>query len=126
MGRKRIREIRPKDIIGEEVNLESCPECVAHADCIAWMEGKCTALNTVDEGCVFYCPKEKAVKEAREAYRRLKKAGRFDLIQKYLKSLTALGVLDEELEEFERKAQELEAFRDADFDALMREVPGFS
>ncbi len=126
MGRKRIRELKPLDRIGEEVDLEKCPECTAHPDCFSWMDGKCTALKSVDEGCVFYCPAEKGTEEAKAAYRKLRAAGRFDLIDKYIKSLTALGVFDDEIEECDRKAEELDAYREADFEALMKQVPGFS
>ena len=126
MGRKRTRTERQRDRIGEEIDLEKCPECTAYPDCFALVEGRCTALKSADEGCVFYCPEEKAVREARMAYRALRKAGRTDLIRKYIKLLTALGFLDEEIQVFEKKTRELEAFRDADFEILMKQVPGFS
>lgn len=55
MGRKKKEKVGTFDRIGEEVNLEKCPECLEHPDCFAWMEGRCTALNeSGGQGCVFY------------------------------------------------------------------------
>ena len=99
MGRKKKEKVGSFDRIGEEVNLEKCPECVEHPDCFAWMEGRCTALKeTGGRGCVFYCPAEKAIAEARMCIRKLMEQHRTDLIQKYFKSLSALGQLDEEID----------------------------
>ena len=98
MGRKKKEKVGSFDRIGEEVNLEKCPECVEHPDCFAWMEGRCTALKeSGGRGCVFYCPAEKAIAEARVCFRKLMEQHRTDLIQKYFKSLSALGLLDEEI-----------------------------
>ncbi len=94
MGRKRIREIKQLDKIGEPVDLEKCPECNGFPDCFSYMEGKCTALNeSGDKDCVFYCPEQKAITESKMAYQKLKDSERVDLIGKYFKTLTALGVI---------------------------------
>ena len=54
MGRKKKEKVGSFDRIGEEVNLEKCPECVEHPDCFAWMEGRCTALKeSGGRGCAF-------------------------------------------------------------------------
>ena len=126
MGRKRTKEIKPLDRVGEEIDLEKCPVCTNHPDCFSNMEGRCTALKSADEGCVFYCPSHKAMAEAKQAYQKLKELGRTDLIRKYIKPMTALGLLDDELEEFDRKAAELDAYKNVDFDALMRETPDYA
>ena len=127
MGRKRIRQIGTTDRIGEEVNLDKCPECGEHPDCFCYLEGKCTALNACGgQGCVFYKPVSDALEEGRAAYRKLREKGRHDLIQRYVKAYTAMGFLDEEIEAANEKARELEAFRLADFRKLMTQVPGFS
>ena len=54
MGRKKKEKVGSFDRIGEEVNLEKCPECVEHSDCFAWMEGRCTALKEAEVGAVFF------------------------------------------------------------------------
>ena len=95
MGRKKKEKVGSFDRIGEEVNLEKCPECVEHPGCFAWMEGRCTALKeSGGRGCVFYCPAEIAIAEARVCFRKLMEQHRTDLIQKYFKALSALGLLD--------------------------------
>ena len=127
MGRKRIKPIGTMDRIGEEVNLEKCPECREHPDCFCHLKGKCTALNACSgQGCVFYKPAEKALDECRTAYRKLKEMKRHDLIQRYIKAYTAMGFVDEEIAVAEKKIKELEAFRHTDFRKLMTQVPGFS
>ena len=123
MGRKRIREMKPLDRIGEEVDLDKCPGCSRHPDCFSFMEGKCTALKSVDKDCVFYFPAEKAIEESKQVYGKLKESGRHDLIQKYIKCYTALGILDDEVDEFDRKADELADYERTDFDALMKQSP---
>ncbi len=124
MGRKRKKPIGTLDRIGEEVDLTKCPECADHPDCFSWMEGRCTALNVSDgRGCVFYCPAQKAVDKSKIAYEQLKETGRDDLIGKYIKPLIAMGVLDDEIDEFDRTAEKLERFREEDFEALMKETP---
>ena len=108
MGRKKKEKVGSFDRIGEEVNLEKCPECVEHPDCFAWMEGRCTALKeSGGQGCVFYCPAEKAIAEARVCFRKLMEQHRTDLIQKYFKSLSALGLLDEEIDAVCRSVDQL-------------------
>ena len=88
------------DRVGERVDPETLPVCEEHADCFAWMEGRCTALNTkVDpSACGFFKTTEQALSECRRCYRRLKEQERSDLITRYIKALTALGMLDEEIE----------------------------
>lgn len=126
MGRKRIRGVKPKDKLGEPVELDKCPECLEHPDCFSWFDGRCTALKeTNPEGCVFYCPEKKAISEAKAAYRKLRESGRFDLIEKYIKPLTAIGALDDEMDEFEREADELENFMNADFEAQVEQLTGY-
>ena len=127
MGRKRKEKDGIFDRIGEEVNLEKCPECSEHPDCFCHLNGKCTALNASGgQGCVFYKPTERALEEGRTAYRKLKAAKRHDLIQRYIKAYTAMGFLDEEIVAADEKIKEFEAFRHADFRKLMTQVPGFS
>ena len=127
MGRKRIKPVGTTDRIGEEVNLDKCPECSEHPDCFCHLNGKCTALNACGgQGCVFYMPAEKAFKEGRAAYRKLKEMKRHNLIQRYIKAYTAMGFLDEELEAADEKIKEFEAFRHTDLRKLMTQVPGFS
>ena len=110
------------DMVGEPVDLENCPECREHLDCFSNIEGKCTALKSNGgEGCVFYCNKEKAIIATKAAYRRLKESGRYDIIQKYIKSLTALGAFDDEINDIDRVSQELDNFRDADLERLRKE-----
>ena len=124
MGRKRTREIKPVDRIGEEIDFDKYPVCDEHTDCFSRVEGRCTALKECGGiNCVFYSPEEKALREAKEAYRRLKENKRYDLIRKYIKTLTALGVFDDEIDECGKTGQELDAFRDTDFAALMQEPP---
>ena len=108
MGRKKKEKVGSFDRIGEEVNLEKCPECVEHPDCFAWMDGRCTALKeSGGRGCVFYCSAEKAIAEARVCFRKLMEQHRTDLIQKYFKSLSALGLLDEEIDAVCRAVDQL-------------------
>ena len=123
VGRKRTREAKPIDRIGERVDLEKCPVCTEHMDCFSYLGGRCTALKYADEGCAFYCSSHKAISEVKQAYQKLKESGRTDLIRKYIKTMAALGVLDDEIEEYGRKAAELDAYKNVDFDALMRETP---
>ena len=121
MGRKRIKAEKPKDRIGESVNLKKCPKCSAYPDCFSNIHGKCTALNSADEGCVFYCPEQKAITEAKMAYHKLKEKRRFDLIRKYIKTFTALGVFDDEIGEREMRSEDQDAFRNDDSESLMRQ-----
>ena len=108
MGRKKKEKIGTFDRIGEEVNLEKCPECMEHPDCFAWMEGKCTALNeSGGEDCVFYYPADIATEKARQGFKRLMELKRTDLIQKYFKALSALGLLDQEIDAVCRIGEQL-------------------
>ena len=123
MGRKRKEKAGIFDRLGEAVNLEKCPECPEHTDCFSCLDGRCTALNVSGgQGCVFYKPTERAIEEARALYRQLREAGRTDLIQKYVKAYTAMGLLDVDIEEAEQKAVEFESFRDSDFQSLLAEM----
>ena len=127
MGRKRTKEIGMTDRIGEEIDLTKCPECNVHTDCFSCMQGRCTALKeSGGRDCAFYCPEKKAIAKAKAAYKKMKEKGRYDLIRKYIKPLSAMGVLDDEIEDFDKKAGELEAFRKVDFEKLMKQTPGFS
>lgn len=99
MGRRKKEKIGTFDRIGEAVNLEKCPQCQEHPDCFCWMEGRCTALKeSGGEGCVFYCRADAAIEKAQQCFRKLMERHRTDLIQKYYKALSALGLLDEEID----------------------------
>ena len=127
MGRRKKERNGVYDRIGEEVNLEKCPECREHGDCFSCLEGRCTALSVCGGlGCSFYKPGEKAVEDCRDSYRRLKETRRYDLIQRYIKLYMTMGFLDEEIEAEECETRKLDEYRDSDFDALMKQVPGFS
>ena len=126
MGRKRIKQIGDLDRIGEEVNLEKCPECGEHPDCFCNIKGKCTALNASGgQGCVFYKTLEQALEESRMVYRKLKRIKRYDLIQRYIKVYMAMGILDDEIEAETEKIKEIEAFRHMDLQMLITQIPGF-
>ena len=127
MGRRKKERNGIYDRIGEEVNLEKCPVCREHTDCFAWLDGKCTALSVSGgQGCSFYKPADKGVEDCRNVYMRLKAAGRYDLIQKYIKFYTRMGFIDEEIEKAEQESREMEKWEDADFKSLMTQIPGFS
>ncbi len=113
-----------RDQVGEKTDLSLCPECPMHADCFASMDGKCTALKTVNtaEPCVFYKSTEENLSQARRCYQRLKDTGRTDLINKYIKALSAMGLLDDEIREAERYGDELDAFQESNYQALMDEA----
>ena len=126
MGRKRKEKVGIFDRIGEEVNLEKCPECIEHPDCFSCLNGRCTALNVSGgQGCSFFKPAAEGVDDCRDVYQRLKKAGRFDLIGKYLKAYTAMGFLDDEIDLEEVTMKKLEDYRESDFKSIMMQVPGF-
>ena len=126
MGRKRKEKDGIFDRIGEEVNLEKCPECSEHPDCFCHLNGKCTALNASGgQGCVFYKPLEQALEESRMVYRKLKRIKRYDLIQRYIKVYMAMGILDDEIEAETEKIKEIEAFRHMDLQMLITQIPGF-
>ena len=122
MGRKRknFNEDTTYDRIGEPVNLEKCPECAEHPDCSPCINGKCTALSeSGGQDCVFYKPEKQALQEVQRAYQVLKENKRFDLIAKYLKSLTALGATVQELDEGGSIMDELDEFAATDFAAQL-------
>ena len=100
------------DRVGERVDPETLPMCEEHADCFAWVEGRCTALNTKADpsACGFFKTTEQALSECRGCYRRLKEQERSDLITRYIKALTALGMLDEEIKAEELNREQLDAF----------------
>ena len=125
MGRKPKEETeRKEDIVrgrvGEKTDLSFCPECPCAAmltDCFAIINGRCTALKE-KEGCipcVFYKSTEQFFSDARKSYQRLKKKGRTDLIAKYIKTLSAMGMLDEEIEAAEKCGEEFELFKERDY-----------
>lgn len=127
MCRKRKEEKREKnnliDRIGEEVILENCPECPEHPDCFACLEGRCTALSeSGGMSCVFYKPADRGINECRDAYEKLKETGRYDLLQKYFKAFTALGFLDEEIEEEQRRIEMLRVCQDSDYETEKDQV----
>ena len=128
MGRKRkiLFEDITYDRIGEPVNMDKCPECAEHPDCFACIEGKCTALSeSGGQGCVFYMPEQQAIQEALRAYQVLKGKKRYDLIQKYIKTFTALGAKDEEFDADENIMAELDEYAAEDFAAqLEAEIGG--
>ena len=121
MGRlKKTVQNGPFDRIGELVNLEKCPDCTAHLDCFACMNGKCTALNLSDgDQCSFYKPLAQIEKEDRETYRKLKESKRYDLIEKYADTFSALGIFDAEIGDSDKAADELAKFEEDDFEVLI-------
>ena len=123
MGRKREREIGPVDRLGEEINLEKCPQCPDHPDCFACIEGRCTALKeSGGEGCIFYKPTETAIAENKQIYQHLKEIGRHDLIVKYIKTETKLGMLNAEMEAAAYQSKQLQAFEASDFEEAVRDA----
>lgn len=123
MGRKRIKEPGMLDRIGEEVDLQKCPECREHQDCFGWREGRCEALKESGGAeCSFYRPMDAATEEARQSYKKLTGKRRYDLIRKYVKPLTALGVMDDEIAEENSFAKELEAFKELDYGRAVKEL----
>lgn len=116
MGRPN-KKYKITDRVGERVDPEILPVCKAHSDCFAWMEGRCTALNAkADTGnCGFYKTAEEAMAGCRRCYQRLRDQDRADLIAKYIKPLTALGLLDEEIQEAERYGQQFDRFEETNF-----------
>ena len=133
MGRKRIDEIITKerviakdrvitkDRVGESVDLKKCPECAEHPDCFACMEGKCTALReSGGQGCVFYKSSDAELARCKESYRRLKEKGKNSLICKYIKPLSELGALDDEINEEDRISRRIEEFKAADYEKQLK------
>ena len=105
------------DRVGERVDPETLPVCEEHADCFAWMEGRCTALNAKADpsACGFFKTTEQALSECRRCYRRLKEQERSDLITRYIKALTALSMLDEEIDAEEHNREQLDAFEKTNY-----------
>ena len=123
----------------------ACPVYGTQPDCFACIDGRCTALKEADGkeadgtgavetvepvndetgksgagtggtgACSFYKDAESNMAEVRKCYRRLKDMGRSDLIEKYIKPLTALGLLDDEIEAAEQYGEEFDAFRERNY-----------
>ena len=123
MGRKpknKNQEANPnivQDRVGESTDLSVCPICEKHTDCFANMGGRCTALKKVGDttDCPFYKSAEANNAECRHCFQRLKEKGRYDLISKYIVTLSALGLLDDEFEMAEQCSEELELFRERNY-----------
>ena len=105
------------DRVGERTDLSLCPECAAHPDCFANIDGRCTALRSVDgeETCGFFKTEAQYMAEAKRCYQRLKDEGRADLIARYIKPLSALGLLDDEIEAAEQYGEQFDAFRESNY-----------
>lgn len=116
MGRP-SKKLKITDRVGERVDPEILPICSAHPDCFAWMDGRCSALNMkADTGnCGFYRTNEEAMAACWRCYQRLKELDRTDLIAKYIKPLTALGLLDEEIAAAEKYGEQFDCFEDANY-----------
>ena len=106
-----------RDRVGELTDLSECPVCTEHPDCFANIEGRCTALKKVEDGvpCPFYKNAEANMAEARRSYQRLKENGRSDLISRYIKPLSAMGLLDDEIEAAAQYGEEFDAFRESNY-----------
>ena len=123
MGRKpknKNQEANPnivQDRVGESTDLSVCPICEKHTDCFANMGGRCTALKKVGDttDCPFYKSAEANNAECRHCFQRLKEKGRYDLISKYIVTLSALGLLDDEFEMAEQCSEELGLFRERNY-----------
>lgn len=133
--RKKDKDVNPniiRDRVGESADLSVCPICQKHKDCWANIDGKCTALKRYDEAtnddvaneeaihddassCPFYKNAEINMAECKRSYQRLKDMRRSDLISKYIKSLSAMGVLDDEIEEAEKCNEEFNLFRESNY-----------
>ena len=53
--------------------------------------------------------------DAKRSYQRLKEKGRTDLIGKYIKTLSAMGMLDDEIEAAESCGEQFELFKERDY-----------
>lgn len=106
-----------RDRVGEKTDLSLCPLCASHPDCFANIDGRCTALSRVDESaaCAFYKSTEENTAQAKRCYQHLKDAGRSDLISKYIKPLSALGMLDDEIEAAEQYGEQFDTFRESNY-----------
>lgn len=113
-----------RDRVGELTDLSLCPECTAHLDCFANMEGWCTGLRRVGdaEACSFYKNAEENLAEARRCYQRLRDEGRSDLIAKYVKTLSTMGMLDDEIEAAEKYGEEFDSFRESNYQEQLTRV----
>ena len=122
MGR-RPKEVNPnivRDKVGEKTDLSLCPVCpyvASKPDCFANIEGHCTALKVTEDSdtCSFYKSEEQVVVDAKRSYQRLKEMGRSGLINKYIKSLSAMGVLDDDIEMAEQYGEQFESFREQNY-----------
>ena len=122
MGRK-PKEVNPnivRDRVGEKTDLSLCPICpytVSQPDCFANIDGHCTALKKAEDSdaCSFYKSEAQAMADAKRSYQRLKEMGRSDLINKYIKSLTALGLLDDDIETAEQYGEQFDRFREKNY-----------
>lgn len=119
-----------RDRVGETTDLNACPFCTSHTDCFANIEGHCTALRKTDETteCPFYRNAEENIAEAKRCYQWLKDKGRSDLISMYIKPLSAMGMLDDEIEAAAEYGEEFENFRERNYQeqlAKMLEDDGF-
>ncbi len=120
------------DWIGEKVSRESCPRCTEHPDCFACVEGYCTALKIPDGRranhepdvgeCGFYQPAQVVRENCNRGYRRLIEIGRRGLISKYLDTMFATGVMDEEIREADLEAASFEQFRESNFNEQMEQA----
>ena len=135
MGRrpKEVKEDNPNivvDRVGEKTDLSLCPACPvygAQPDCFACIDGRCTALKETGQTgsgeagsgetgiCSFYRSTEDNMAVVRKCYRRLRDMGRSDLIDKYVKPLTALGLLDDEIKAAEQYGEEFDTFRESNY-----------
>lgn len=125
MGRKPKAEAEKKsdivkDRVGEKTDLFLCPECpcaMILTDCFANINGRCTALKETEGSipCVFYKSTEAFFSDAKRSYQRLKEKGRTDLIGKYIKTLSVMGMLDDEIEAAESCGEQFELFKERDY-----------
>lgn len=113
-----------RDRVGELTDLSECPVCTEHPDCFANIEGHCTALKKVEDGapCPFYKNAESNMAEARRSYQRLKENGRSDLISRYIKPLSAMGLLDDEIEAAAQYGEEFDAFRESNYQEQLEKM----
>ena len=113
-----------RDRVGEMTDLNACPVCASHTDCFANIEGHCTALRKTDEvtECPFYKNAEENIAEAKRCYQRLKDKGRSDLISMYIKPLSAMGMLDDEIEAAAEYGEEFENFRESNYQEQLEKM----
>ena len=118
------------DKVGEETDLSLCPICAGHLDCHANIGGHCTALNAVDErkACAFYKSMDANLGEVRRCYQQLKIKGRRDLIDRYIRQMTAMGLLDDDIKAEEKFADILDSFKSSNYqeqlDGAFRDAAG--